>query len=80
VASSTSTRLWLTCREAGHPIPSFSDDDVVDFLVTEAIRVKVGEEMRKQREDLANKEEHKNFRKSHKGLTVADLEAQASAG
>lgn len=74
MVSSTSTRLWLTCREAGHPIPEFTDDDVLNFLVTEAIRVKVGEEMRQQREKLQDAEERKQFRKSHKGLTVADLE------
>ncbi len=44
-------------------------------MVTEAIRVKVGEEMRQQREKLQNEQEREQFRKSHKGLTVADLEA-----
>lgn len=75
MASSTSTRLWLTRREAGQPIPDFCDDDVLNFLVTEAIRVKVGEEMRQQREKMQDHEERKNFRSSHKGLTLADLEA-----
>jgi hypothetical protein len=70
-----STRLWLTSREAGHPIPRFSDDDVLNFLVTEAIRVKVGEEMKRQRKQLENQQERESFRKSHKGMTVADLEA-----
>lgn len=31
--------------------------------------------MNRQREKLENEQERKNFRKGHKGLTVADLEA-----
>ena len=30
--------------------------------------------MRRQREDLEKEEERKRFRKSHRGLTVADLQ------
>ena len=30
-------RLWMTSRDSNKPMPRFSDDDVIDFLVTEAI-------------------------------------------
>lgn len=52
----------------------FSEDDVLNFLVTEAIRVKVGEEMNEQRKKLENAQARQQFRKAHKGLTLADLE------
>lgn len=44
-------RLWLTCREAGKPLPRFSDDDVLDYLVTEAIRIKAGEETKRAQQE-----------------------------
>lgn len=43
-------------------MPRFSEDDVLDFMVTEAL-VERGERDRKQAEENAEKE---SFRKSHK--------------
>jgi hypothetical protein len=56
-------------------MPKFSDDDVLDFLVLEAIRLKMREEM-KQAQDTDEREE---WRKGHKGLTVEDLQKEAAA-
>jgi phage/plasmid-associated DNA primase len=39
--------MWRVLKEAGRPIPRFSEDDVLDYMITEAILIKV------QREDEA---------------------------
>lgn len=42
-------RMWRTYKEAGRPIPRFSDDDYVDYCVIEAISLKVLKEEAKER-------------------------------
>lgn len=44
MASTHSTRFWRVHKEAGRPIPLFSDDDVLDYMVLEAIALKVKHE------------------------------------
>lgn len=39
--STSSTRLWRTCKASGRPFPTVSDDDVLDFMVMEAVTLKV---------------------------------------
>lgn len=39
--STASTRFWRVHRAAGRPIPTLSDDPVIDFMVLEAIHLKV---------------------------------------
>lgn len=73
--SSTSTRLWLAYREAGRPFPKLSDDDVLDFLGVEAIRLKIGEEQRAGQDA----KEREDWRKAHKGMTAEDLAREAKA-
>jgi hypothetical protein len=48
VASTAALRLVRVCKEAGKPFPRFSDDDVLDYMVTEAIVVKHWDEQRKE--------------------------------
>lgn len=62
VGSQASRRLWQTFREAGRPLPAFSDDDVVDYMVMEAVMVGVAQD-EADREDAKKRE---NFRKSHR--------------
>lgn len=69
MVSSLSTRLWLTNREAGRPFPQVSDDDVLDYLVMEAIRVKIGEEAKEAQKD----QERDSWRREVKGMSPADL-------
>jgi hypothetical protein len=45
-------------------MPPFSDDDVVDYVVREAIVAKVAKERRKQEKE----QERKEFRQSHKDM------------
>lgn len=45
-------------------MPKFSDDDVIDYVVREAIVFKVAEYRKKQ----AKEDERKEFRQSHKDL------------
>lgn len=42
--SPSSTRLWRVYRQAGRAIPEFSDDPVTDYLVVEAVGLKVAKE------------------------------------
>lgn len=35
--SDSALRIWQVSREAGRPLPQFSEDDVIDFMVTEAV-------------------------------------------
>ena len=48
--------------EAGRPIPPFSEDEVVDYFVTEAIKMKLDHDQMKQERD--NK--RRKFRGSHR--------------
>lgn len=41
MASESSSRLWRANKQAGRPWPKISDDDVIDFMVMEAISLKV---------------------------------------
>ena len=42
MASESSTRLWRACKAAGRPWPVLCpEDDVVDFMVMEAVYLKV---------------------------------------
>lgn len=53
MATKASTRFWRTHKAAGRPIPRFCDDDVTDYMVMEAIMLKVQKEdadARKQQE------------------------------
>lgn len=36
-------RLWRVCKQAGRPWPTLDDDDVIDYLVMEAVAVKASE-------------------------------------
>ena len=64
MASTASSRLWRVYKEAGRPIPAFSDDDVIDYMVTEAICIKVANED-KQAEKEAKL---KNWKSDHSSL------------
>lgn len=58
VTSTASTRIWRTFKEAGRPFPTVSEDDVTDFMVTEAVSIRVALEDEKARKD-AEKEQWK---------------------
>lgn len=58
-----SSRIWRTSKAAGRPFPRVSDDDVLDYLVAEAVAVKVARED----EEATNKEEQKKWKKGKPG-------------
>jgi hypothetical protein len=37
VGSSAALRVYALSKQMGEPLPQFSDDDVVDFMVKEAV-------------------------------------------
>lgn len=51
VTSPLSERLWAAHREAGRPVPSVSEDDVLDFLVAEAMAHKMAKLREKAQTD-----------------------------
>ena len=55
MASTTSTRLWRTCKAAGRPFPQLVEDDVLDYLITEAVAIKVNREEAQAREEAEAK-------------------------
>lgn len=62
-------RLWTTYKEAGRPVPKFSDDDYIDFCITEALYLRyVKEENKRRKEDEKKrwkKETAKKLAKQH---------------
>jgi hypothetical protein len=56
VASTAATRLLTTCKEAGQPLPTFSDDDFIHYCVTEALVFKWRKEEAKARADQERKQ------------------------
>lgn len=44
MASPLATRLWRVCKESNRPWPQLDPDDVVDYLIMEAVTVKANKE------------------------------------
>lgn len=62
--------MWRVCKEAGRPWPVLCDDDVIDYMVMEAVALKVRKEEEKDRkaaEQKAWKEEQKQRLKQEFG-------------
>lgn len=62
MGSFLSTRLVRVYKEAGRPLPKFSDDDVLDYMVTEAIIAKNLEEERKAQDKAEVERERQKFK------------------
>lgn len=46
--------MWRTCREAGRPWPVICpDDDVIDYMIMEAVHIKVLKEQQKAEKQAA---------------------------
>lgn len=65
MGSTTATRLWRVCKEAGRPFPQLDDDPVIDFQITEAVALKVMKEEEKARKAA----EKKQWRQDSEGLS-----------
>lgn len=64
MASESSTRLWRVCKAAGRPWPTLSEDPVVDFMVMEAVYLKV----QKEDDEAIKDAKRKNWKKDTTGL------------
>jgi len=60
VASPIATRILAISKEAGRPFPKFSDDDVIDYMVTEAVTLKYLQERKAAEEEAKKKDWQKN--------------------
>lgn len=58
------SRVYWASKESGRGLPRFSEDDVVDFMVVEALVARGNAEVEKARKDA----EREEFKKSHKGF------------
>lgn len=58
MASPEAIRYWTVYKAAGRPMPRWSDDDVIDFRVTEAILYAANA----QDEEDQVKQEQRNWR------------------
>lgn len=64
VDSTMALRLWRTCKEAGRPWPVLDDDDVIDYMIMEAVAVK----STKVEQEAQKREEQKAWKKDDEGL------------
>ena len=62
--SDSGPRIWQVCKEAGRPVPRFSEDDVIDYMVLEAVALKV----MKQREEAEKKREKSDWKNDKEAL------------
>ena len=67
-------RLMRVAKEAGRNPPAFSDDEVVDYLVTEAVMIAARTDENTIREEAEKKAKREKWKKGHKTL-AADVEA-----
>jgi hypothetical protein len=51
--------LLRTCERTGRSLPKFSDDEVVDFQVAEAIVIQVDAQEREEQDKQAREQERK---------------------
>lgn len=52
--------MWRVCKEAGRPWPKLSDDDVIDYMVMEAVALRVAKEEAKRRKEAERKQWQKD--------------------
>ncbi len=64
MAGTIGTRLWRVHKAAGRSWPVLDDDDVIDFMIMEAVALKSAKEDNEQEQQA----ERKNWRKDSGGL------------
>lgn len=63
MASESSIRLWRVHKEAGRPWPVIcADDDVIDYMVMEAVAIRVGKRDAEDRKKAEEQEARKKFK------------------
>lgn len=67
------TRLISTFKESGKPLPTFSDDDVIDFVVTEALVMKWLQEQHRIRKEAEAEAKREAFKRGAPGDPIAGV-------
>jgi hypothetical protein len=52
--------MWRVFKEAGRPMPQFSEDDVIDYMVLEAVAIRVAEETAEAQKKVKRREWRKD--------------------
>lgn len=69
MASESSTRIWRANKAAGRAWPTIChEDDVLDFMVMEAVYLKVTYEDAQLREDAEKEAQRKEFKSDRSSL------------
>lgn len=58
--------MWRVCKAAGRPWPRLSEDDVIDYMVMEAVCLRVQREDEKHRKEAEKQSEMDQWRKQRK--------------
>lgn len=56
MASPLATRIWAINKEAGRPFPRVSSDDVIDYMVIEALALSAMQDRKKGEDDRVKRE------------------------
>lgn len=69
MASESSIRLWRVHKEAGRPWPVIcADDDVIDYMVMEAVAIKVRRRDEEDEKEAKERNEREDFKKDLSSL------------
>lgn len=66
--SKTATRMWRIYKESNRPWPVICEDDVVDFMIMEAVAVRSKIEQDEAEKEQARMKEVKDWKKDKSGL------------
>lgn len=69
MASESSTRLWRVHKAAGRPWPVLCpEDDVIDYMVMEAVAIKAAKADEKAAEEARKEQERQKFKSDTSAL------------
>jgi hypothetical protein len=60
--------MWRVFKAANRPWPNLDSDDVLDYMIAEAVAMRGGYEEKKQREELEKKREMEAWKKDKSRL------------
>lgn len=73
VGSDLALRVYAGSKESGKPMPRFSDDDVIDFMVTEAVILRSLEHQEEMREAAEKKQRMAEWKRGAPGSGMPAL-------
>lgn len=60
--------MWRTCKAAGRPWPRISDDDVIDYMIMEAVAIKIGKQEEQAQKEADAKQKQAEAREQLKEM------------